>query len=265
MDRWLTTVNKKIDEAIEKVMQDEEKAKKKCFLGLCPSFWTRYKLSMKAEEEAKTVAKLLGQGKFDRVSYRAAPQPQVIMAGSVKGFEAFDSRRLVLNGIMEALKEVSIKIIGVHGMGGVGKTTLVKEVTRQVKEGQLFDSVVIATVTQTLDVMNIQNQIADLLGLKFEEQSKVGRALGLRKRLNKEKKILVVLDDIWARLDLEEVGIPLGNENEGCKILLTSRDFDVLSSEMDTQKNFAVGILKKKKPGTCLRRWLVTPSKVVIY
>ncbi|XP_022744214.1 probable disease resistance protein At4g27220 isoform X1 [Durio zibethinus] len=267
-DKWLTTVNKKIDEEVERVIQDEEEAKKKCFLGLCPSFWTRYKHSMKAEEETKAVAELLGRGKFDPVSYRTAPEPPT----SVKGFEAFESRRLVLNGIMEALNDATIKVIGVHGMGGVGKTTLVKEVARQVKEGQLFDSVVIATVTQTLDVEKIQNQIADLLGLKFEEPSMVGRALRLRERLNKEKKILVILDDIWASLDLEEVGIPFGNEHEGCKVLLTSRDLNVLSSGMDTQKNFLVGLLNeeeawalfKKMAGDCVESCDLHPTAIEV-
>ncbi|XVF41565.1 hypothetical protein PTKIN_Ptkin01aG0289600 [Pterospermum kingtungense] len=272
VDKWLTTVDKKIDEEVEKVIQDEEKAKKKCFLGLCPSFWTRYKLSLKAEEEVKAVAELLEQGKFDRVSYRVAPQTNIMMAISVKGFEEFESRRLVLNGIMEALKDASIKVIGVHGMGGVGKTMLVKEVARQAKEGRLFDSVVIATVTQTLDVEKIQNQIADLLGLKYDVQSIVGRALQLRARLNEEEKILVVLDDIWDGLDLEEVGIPIGNENEGCKILLTSRDLNVLLSGMDTQKNFAVGVLKeeeawnlfKKMAGDCVESGDLQPTAVEV-
>ncbi|XP_022718520.1 probable disease resistance protein At5g63020 [Durio zibethinus] len=258
VDNWLTKVDKKIAEEVEKVMQDEEKAKKKCFIGLCPNLWTRCKLNMKAEEEAKAVAELLEQAKFDRVSFRAAPHG--IIAASVKGFEEFESRTLVLNGIMEALKDASINLIGVHGVGGIGKTTLVKEVARQVKEGKLFDSVVVATVTQTLDVKGIQDQIADLLGLRFEEQSMVGRALRLQERLKKEKKILVVLDDIWARLDLEEVGIPFGNEHEGCKILLTSRDLNILSRGMDTQKNFAVGLLNeeeawdlfKKMAGDCV-------------
>ncbi|KAK6289420.1 hypothetical protein POUND7_000961 [Theobroma cacao] len=267
---WLTTVNKKIAEEVEKVMQDEEKAKKKCFLGLCPSFWTRYKLSVDAEEEAKAVAELLKQGKFDRVSYRAVPQGTTV--ASVKDFEAFESRTLVFNGIMEALKEPSFSIVGVHGMGGVGKTTLVKEVARQVKEGKLFDSVVIATVTQTLDVKDIQNQVAELLGLKVEEQSRVGRAHRLRERLQKEKKILVVLDDIWERLDLEEVGIPFGNEHEGCKILLTSRHLDVLSSGMETQKNFAVGLLNeneawdlfKKMAGDCVESCDLQPTAIKV-
>ncbi|MBA0575536.1 hypothetical protein Golob_025021, partial [Gossypium lobatum] len=52
VDKWLSAVDPKTLEQVEKVMQDEEKAKKKRSVGLCPNFWTRYKLSLKAEEEA---------------------------------------------------------------------------------------------------------------------------------------------------------------------------------------------------------------------
>ncbi|KAB2010741.1 hypothetical protein ES319_D10G262500v1 [Gossypium barbadense] len=237
-------------------MQDEEKAKKKCFIGLCPNFRTRYKLSLKAEEEAKAVAELLEHGKFERVSYRAAPQG--IVVAPVKGYEEFESRRSILNGIMESLKDNSVSVVGVHGMGGIGKTTLVKEIARKVK-GKLFDSVVIATVTQAIDIEKTQNQIADFLGLQFEEQSMVGKAFRLRERLKEEERILVVLDDIWGKVDIEEVGIPLGDEHKGCKLLLTSRELNVLSNGMDAQKNFPIGFLNekeawdlfKKKAGDC--------------
>ncbi|PPD72118.1 hypothetical protein GOBAR_DD30995 [Gossypium barbadense] len=243
VDKWLSAVDKMILEQVEKVMQDEEKAKKKCFIGLCPNFRTRYKLSLKAEEEAKAVAELLEHGKFERVSYRAAPQG--IMVAPVKGYEEFESRMSILNGIMEALKDDSVSVVGVHGMCGIGKTTLVKEIARKVK-GKLFDSVVIATVTQAIDIEKIQNQIADFLGLKFEEQSMVGKAFRLRERLM-EKRILVVLDDIWEKLDIEEVGIPLGDEHKGCKLLLTSRELNVLLNGMDAQKNFPIGVLNEKE------------------
>nr|KJB73982.1 hypothetical protein B456_011G265100 [Gossypium raimondii] len=254
--KWLSAADKKILEQVEKVMQDEEKAKKKCFIGLCPNFRTRYKLSLKAEEEAKAVAELLEHGKFERVSYRAVPQG--IVVAPVKGYEEFESRTSILNGIMEALKDDSVSVVGVHGMGGIGKTTLVKEIARKVK-GRLFDSVVIATVTQAIDIEKIQNQIADFLGLKFEEQSMVGKAFRLRERLKKEERILVVLDDIWGKVDIEEVGIPLGDEHKGCKLLLTSRELNVLSNGMDAQKNFPIGFLNekeawelfKKKAGDC--------------
>nr|GFD52588.1 NB-ARC domains-containing protein [Tanacetum cinerariifolium] len=35
--------------------------------------------------------------------------------------------------------------------------------------------------------------------------------------------ILVILDDLWGELKLDEVGIPCGAEYKNCKILLTSR------------------------------------------
>ncbi|PPD69954.1 hypothetical protein GOBAR_DD33164 [Gossypium barbadense] len=193
---------------------------------------THYKLSLKAEEEAKAVAELLEHGKFERVSYRAAPQG--IVVAPVKGYEEFESRMSILNGIIEALKDDSVSVVGVHGMGGIGKTTLVKEIARKVKD-KLFDSVVIATVIQAIDIEKIQNQIADFLGLKFEEQSM------------KEERILVVLDDIWGKVDIEEVGIPLGDEHKGCKLLLTSRELNILSNGMDAQKNFPIGFLNEKE------------------
>ncbi|TXG71319.1 hypothetical protein EZV62_006254 [Acer yangbiense] len=145
-------------------------------------------------------------------------------------------------------------------MGGVGKTTLVKRVAAQVLEDKLFDTVVMAEVTQTLDVKNIHGQIADELGLKFHEESLSGRAAHLRDRLKKETNVLVILDNIWEKLNLDDVEIPsLDDErasvtqevNQGgrnaykrqCKLLLTCRDLDVLRNDMDTQENFLVDVL----------------------
>ncbi|GMI78827.1 hypothetical protein HRI_001552000 [Hibiscus trionum] len=269
VDTWLSKSHK-IHEKVEKVMQDEEKAKRKCLIGLCPNPWTRYKHSRKAAEETKAVAVLLEQGKFDRVSHRSALQD--IKAAPIKGFEEFESRTSVLKEIMEALQDDSVSIIGVHGMGGIGKTTLVREVSRQVKEDKLFDSVVIATVTQTPGVEKIQNEIADSLGLSFNEQSTAGKAHRLKERLKKEKNILVVLDDIWAKLDIEEVGIPSRHEHIRCKLLLTSRELNVLSNGMDTQRNFAVGVLKeeeawhlfKKMAGHCVESSELQPTATEI-
>ncbi|PPS12600.1 hypothetical protein GOBAR_AA08043 [Gossypium barbadense] len=109
---------------------------------------------------------------------------QGIMVPPAKGYEEFESRTSVLNEIIEALIDNSVSVIGVHAMDGIGKTTLVKEITRKVK-GKLFDSVFIATLTQAIDIEKIQNRIAELLGLKFEEQSAHVKALRLRERLKK--------------------------------------------------------------------------------
>ncbi|TYG47935.1 hypothetical protein ES288_D11G382400v1 [Gossypium darwinii] len=244
VNTWLAKADKMIDSELKEVKSLEDEAKNKCFIGLCPNFKARYQLSKKAEEDAAAVDELLQQGGFDKVSYRDVPQPIVVVPP--KDFEDFDSRKLMFNNIMEAVKDPNLNIIGVYGMPGVGKTTLVKEVVRQVKEDKLFDSVVMAVVTHIPDVQKIQDEIADMLGLKFEEQSTSGRASRLHQRLKKEKKILVVLDDIWAKLDLIEVGIPLGDEDQGCTILLTSRDLNVLL-DMDAKKSFPIGVLEHEE------------------
>ncbi|XP_017628514.2 disease resistance protein At4g27190-like [Gossypium arboreum] len=245
VNSWLAKADKMIDSELKEVKGLEDEAKNKCFISLCPNFKARYQLSKKAEEDAGAVDELLQQGGFDKVSYRDVPQPVVVVPP--KDFDDFDSRKLVFNKIMEAVKDPNLNIIGVYGMPGVGKTTLVKEVIRQVKEDKLFDSVVMAVVTHTADIKKIQDQIADELGLTFKEQSMSGRASRLCQRLKKEKKIFVVLDDIWAKLDLMEVGIPFGDEHEGCTMLLTSRDLNVLSKDMDAKMRYSIGVLEHEE------------------
>nr|KJB38899.1 hypothetical protein B456_007G3563001 [Gossypium raimondii] len=245
VNSWLAKADKMIDLELKEVKDLEDEAKNKCFIGLCPNFKARYQLSKKAEEDAGAVDELLQQDGLDIVSYRDVPQPVVVVPP--KDFDDLDSRKLVFNKIMEAVKDPNLNIIGVYGMPGVGKTTLVKEVSRQVKEDKLFDSVVMAVVTHTPDIKKIQDQIADTLGLTFKEQSISGRASRLCQRLKKEKKIFVVLDDIWAKLDLMEVGIPFGDEHQGCTMLLTSRDLNVLSKDMNAKMRYSIGVLEHEE------------------
>ncbi|KAF6168729.1 hypothetical protein GIB67_013111 [Kingdonia uniflora] len=94
-------------------------------------------------------------------------------------------------------------------MGGVGKTTLMKEIRKQVEETMLFDKVVFATVSQNSDLRGIQTQIAESLGMKIEEQNIAARTAKLSARLKQEKNILLMLDDLWTRLELSDVGIDL--------------------------------------------------------
>ncbi|GMI79638.1 hypothetical protein HRI_001633100 [Hibiscus trionum] len=238
---WLIKADGVVNSKYKEVKGLEGEAHNKCFV-LCPNFKARYQLCKKIEEEAGAVDELLRSGGFDRVSYPGVPPHMADLPP--KDFEDFDSRKQSFNNIMEAVKDPNANIVGVYGMPGVGKTMLVKEVMRQVKEDKVFDSVVFAAVTHTPDILKIQDQIADMLRLKFEEPSVSGRASRLLQRLKKEKKILVVLDDIWARLDLVEVGIPLEDEHQGCTILLTSRNLRVLSKGMDAKQSFAIGVLE---------------------
>ena len=82
------------------------------------------------------------------------------------------------------------------GLGGVGKSTLVKKEGDQASQEKLFDMVVMASVLKTPDFKRIQGQVTDKLDMKFEEESEQGRASRLYHRIKEEKTILVVLDDL---------------------------------------------------------------------
>ncbi|KAK9218903.1 hypothetical protein WN943_007541 [Citrus x changshan-huyou] len=172
----------------------------------------------------------------------------------------FESRKSILKEILDALSNRNFNMIGVYGMGGIGKTTLVKEVGRQAKENNLFEKVISSRVSQTPQIKEIQREIAEKLGLKIDEESETVRAWRLLEQLKKETKILIILDDIWGSLDLEAIGIPLADDNGGCKVLLTARSQDVLSCKMDCQHNFFVDVLNenearslfKKMTGDCI-------------
>ncbi|KAK9016282.1 hypothetical protein V6N11_078784 [Hibiscus sabdariffa] len=223
VQRWLTVANEKIsDESATRLQENEEKATKRCSVGFCPDFKFSYQLSKKADKEANVIAQLLTQkDNFDGVSYPSLPKGIDIIR-SVKEYEAFGSRSGAFNTVMAALEDETVSIIGVYRMGGVGKTTLVKEAARQVKEKQLFGEVALVAITQAPNMVNIQNEIAEKIGLTITEKSTDVRA---------------------TRIHLEALGIPSRDEHKGCKILVTSRRLDVLKS-LNSQPNISVETLK---------------------
>lgn len=225
VENWLIRVDRIIDQA-EKI---DEEAKKQCFKGLCVNSTKWYRLGKKAAMAAEAVVEVLEEGKFDQVSNSAISNGDYV---------SFESRKSIRNGVLDALINPYVNMIGVYGMSGIGKTMLVKEVARQVQEDNVFDEVVFAEVSQTPDVKRIQGEIADKLGLSFPEGSESERAM------MKEKKILGILDNIWTSLNLERVGMPLGDE---CKVMLTSIRLSVLSNDMGSQKNFLASILTEEE------------------
>ncbi|KAJ7942951.1 Disease resistance protein [Quillaja saponaria] len=178
---------------------------------------------------------------------RAGSPKWIDTASTPAGYMAFESRAKILNEIMEALKNPDINMIGVYGLGGVGKTTLVKDVARKAQEDKLFDAVAMSVVAQKVEVNKIQKEIAEMLGMKLDEESEIVRASRLHDRLKQEKNVLMILDDLWVGVDLSKIGIPFGIKHKGCKLLLTSRDQEVLTNKIDVKKPFFLGVLPEEE------------------
>ena len=92
------------------------------------------------------------------------------------------------------------------------------------------------------DLERIQREIAEQLGLESVKETELARRDQLRERLKQENRVLIILDNIWKELDLETLGIFFGEDQKGCKLLLTSRLQSTLR-DMGTQKQFPVEVL----------------------
>ncbi|XP_034679687.1 probable disease resistance protein At4g27220 [Vitis riparia] len=233
VQEWLKGAERIIQKK-EDFIEDEKKASKSCFY-----LKSRYQLSKQAKNLAEDIVlKIQRAHNFgDRVAFRPSPSPvPFIVSASSKDYVAFQSRQSTFNEIMQALGNENMPMIGVWGMGGVGKTTLVKQVALQAHEDKLFHKVVMANISQTPNIAEIQGKIASMLDLTLDNNNE--RGVRLSKSLKKHEKILVILDNIWGKLDLGEIGIPYGDDHKGCKVLLTSRERQVLSKDMGTQKEF---------------------------
>ncbi|XP_048321081.2 probable disease resistance protein At4g27220 [Ziziphus jujuba] len=231
--RWVSDVDK-ITNELGEFLKEYANADKKCFNGCCPNLKLQHSLGRKATKYTEDVLKLQEEGKpFAKLSYPASPTRMHFSSSSMKDF---NSRKKILNQVMEALRNEKVSVTAICGMGGIGKTTMAKEVAKRAKKP--FGDVVMVTVSQNPNVREIQGKIADFLDLKLDKESEEGRAYTLRQRiLENTENILLILDDLWNKLDLEAVGIP-----DRCKILLTSRNEDVCK-QMKSQEIFPIKVL----------------------
>ncbi|XP_078166997.1 disease resistance protein RPS2-like [Carex rostrata] len=129
-------------------------------------------------------------------------------------------------------------IIGVWGQGGAGKTTLLNEFNNQLTDCSDLHAVILIDVSNSeiLNVKVIQRTIVDRLGLPWvDTDTEDARAMFLMKALLK-KRFVILLDDVRKKFQLEDIGIPLPNTDNGYKIILASREQDVCI-QMGAQHN----------------------------
>ncbi|KAH7674503.1 P-loop containing nucleoside triphosphate hydrolase protein [Dioscorea alata] len=161
---------------------------------------SNYKLGRRAFKKKEEMVELLDKAaKFDVVAKKLPPGP----ARELPTPSMVSNQNSNLETICQYLKVNTAGMIGIWGMGGVGKTTLLSSINNEFyrsKDG-MFDHVIWVVVSQDYNYQKIQSDIATNLGLTSTNANAIHDFL-------KRKSFLLLLDDLWSELDLEKIGVP---------------------------------------------------------
>ncbi|QHN90886.1 uncharacterized protein LOC107608945 isoform X3 [Arachis ipaensis] len=233
MHKWLNQANN-LSNDVDNLLTETRTNKIYCF-GKCPNLFWRYRLGKKLVKNKGDVKKCIGEGSKYTQFERLASLPGLRYFSPERCLK-FESTQSAYDQLMQALNDDTVNMVGMYGMPGCGKTTLAMEVGRKAKEEGLFGEVVFVPVSSVVEIQRIQEKIASWLQFDFPQKEEIQRAQCLDKFFGENhENVLLILDDVWDRLDFEAIGIPSFKNHRGCKVLITTRS-EAVCSLNDCQK-----------------------------
>ncbi|PIA61710.1 hypothetical protein AQUCO_00200001v1, partial [Aquilegia coerulea] len=121
--------------------------------------------------------------------------------------------------------------MGFFGMGGIGKTTLMKRINNELGKRSSdfdFDIVIWVVISKDVNMVRVQEEIGEKLGLSWPENVHLNTRAHNIFNVLISKKFLIFLDDIWKRIDLSIIGVPPSSYGNKSKIVFTTRSEAVL-------------------------------------
>ncbi|KAL5845037.1 hypothetical protein ACOSQ4_010995 [Xanthoceras sorbifolium] len=250
---WLTRVQEVETQADQLLKLRSQELEKLCLLGYCSkNLKSSYEFGERVDKTLKFVADLKDEGAtFVPVAERILEDPvDDLLSEPTVGLESkFDE-------VWRYMTHSQVKIIGLYGKGGVGKTTLLTQINNHFLDLPNDFVVIWVTVSKDLRLEKIQETIGKKIGLVDEWNNKLlkEKAMDIFRILSRRKFVLL-LDDIWERVSLVNIGIPPPSKEIDFKVVFTTRSREVCS-RMETHKTVEVECL------TDAEAWILFQGKV---
>ena len=158
--------------------------------------------------------------------------------------------------VCRRLTDNKVGIVGLYGTGGVGKTTLMKKINNElVKTKYQFHIVIWVAVSKQASVAAAQEVIRNRLQIPdsmWQNRTQNEKAIEIF-NIMKTERFLLLLDDVWKVLDLSQIGVPLPDDRNRSKVIITTRLWRVCI-EMGAQLKFRVQCLAWKEALTLFQK-----------
>ncbi|KAI9083727.1 hypothetical protein K1719_034316 [Acacia pycnantha] len=219
-------IAQKLKEAADLLKKAKEQLEKaevspSCCNGAVPNCISRYIVSRKTEKMTSKIKQLKDDLKQKQVSEHRS---RLRVTFVPEDFILFETTKKVHDEIITALKENTKKKIGLYGMGGCGKSSMLKLVHKEAQDMEHFDKIAFVEVSDPPNIPEIQQAIANWFDLDFvTETDKHVRATRLSMAFEEGTSYLIILDNVWKMLKFDDIGIPF---NKNCKVLLSTRQLE---------------------------------------
>ncbi|XP_074333580.1 disease resistance protein RPP13-like isoform X2 [Apium graveolens] len=137
-------------------------------------------------------------------------------------------------------EDLSLKVISIHGMGGLGKTSLATKLYNS-SELRNFDTRAKVCVSNEYNIKDVLKRIVtSFMGAEYEQKLSTMDEYHLLQHLpellQSRGRYLVLIDDIWDIKVWDQIKIAFPNQKNGSRIIITTRNKKV--AEMADDKCF---------------------------
>ncbi|KAF7146799.1 hypothetical protein RHSIM_Rhsim04G0236100 [Rhododendron simsii] len=242
-DAWRTEVEE-MENKIETIKL-EFNVEKKCVGGLCPDIFARIELGKRVVNMINDIDMLLEKSKFERGFLVDSP-PAIVEKKPGPDSTLSTSAYNTLGMVLDKIRDESTPKIGIWGMGGVGKTTVLQLLNNMPEITAMFDHVIWVTISKSPSVRMVQEEVLRRLKIKLDGGESDETIASLLFHKLDRKKFLLLLDDVWEMVDLAVVGLPNPSKDNSCKLVLTTRNLEVCR-KMGTYTDIKVKVLLEEE------------------